>query len=86
MARVMREMATAKIIKQARVLKKLFKYGHRAYATNILRPVCALGKDDRHRSEAIFAMVINSPGLSEQNGLGRFTENFNAAKAKPNKA
>ena len=76
----MRDNATDRIIIHIRACNALFRCGHRQWVTKILRPVCALGKEDRHLSIDMFVMVIKSPTGSEQNGRGRFIENFRAAK------
>ena len=70
--------------KQQMSLAMLLICGHSAYATKMLRPVCALGKDDRQRSSSVFAIVRNWSDCREQNGLGILNENFKPANVKPN--
>ncbi|MBY0533839.1 MAG: hypothetical protein K2P31_02605 [Rickettsiaceae bacterium] len=52
----------------------------------MLRPVCALGKDDKQRSKSVLAIVIKSAFVREQNGRLKLIENFKAANVKPNSA
>jgi len=82
----MRDIATRNIMIHDMTLKMLFIYFHRQYVVSMLRPVCALGKEDKHRSEYIFAIVMNSSCDKEQNGLGKLIENLRAAKPNPNNA